>query len=165
MLLYLHGGDILPLSLLALILCGAALIVAAVEDWRSSTVSGLVCLICWVITGLAALLWGLAPVQTFICGVLCAVFYVYGPNCPLGSADILPLAMYIATYVQGDVESPVQIMYPLCVASILIPYAKLYGRVTGTGWKLFNMQYMPMLPCLTAAWWMAVIVYVVYRVA
>lgn len=161
---YFQHGDVFPLALLALILCGVAMSIAAKEDWKSSTVSGVICVICWAIVALSLFLWGLGAPQVFVCFAMCLAFYILGPESPLGSADLLPLAMYIATYAQDNFLSPVPLMYPLCILVILVPYAKVYGKVSGSGWKIFRMQRMPMLPCLAIAWWLSVISYVIYKV-
>lgn len=161
---YFQHGEVLPLALLALISCGVALSIAAKEDWKSSTVSGIICVICWAIIALSLFLWGFGILHVCICIIMCLAFYILGPESPAGSADLLPLAMYIATYAQDNFLSPVPLMYPLCILVILVPYAKVYGKVSGSGWKIFRMQRMPMLPCLAIAWWLSVISYVIYKV-
>ena len=148
-----------------LILLGIALTVIAVEDWKSYTVSGVKCLLCW---GLIFFVWKLlnAPIVVGVILIVSFILFYALPEMPaIGSADFLPLAMYICVFLVDGLVSPLVFMYPLSLLASLIPYGKLYGRMHGYAWKFGSKVYMPALPCFAAAWWISAFACVIYFIA
>ena len=147
-----------------LILLGITLTVIAVEDWKSYTVSGVKCLVCW---GLIFSAWVLlnAPIPVGVILIISFILFYALPEIPaIGSADFLPLAMYICVFFVDGLISPLVFMYPLSLLASLIPYGKFYGKMHGYVWKFGSNVYMPALPCFAAAWWLSTITYIVYTV-
>lgn len=152
------------LEIISIYLLSLILIPVAKDDWKDSLVDGRLCLIAWVCTGIAWFLCGHGLWTGIIIAAMCVVFYAKSESDIFGSADFLPVAMYFAVYLQQGFTTGIIIMYPVCLLAVLVPYGKFYAKTHGFEWKLGDRVFMPMLPCMAAAWWLSAVCYTVYYI-
>lgn len=147
-----------------MIVHGVLLTVMAVQDWKTTTVAGELCLVSGLVSGFA-LYWLRASVPAII---LIAILYLvlFSPmEIPcFGDADIVPFAMLLSVFSTEACPLCWLPTFPLCLLSVLYPYAKIYSKAQGRDWHFGSMQYIPALPAFATAWWLTLICMVVlYR--
>lgn len=148
--------------LISSIILSILFIPMAIDDWKDNYVDGRLCLVAWILTGLAWFFCGYQLWTGIVLLVLVIIFYSKFEIPLFGDADILPIAMYIAVFLSVGTGRAIWIMYPLCLLACLIPYAKIYCKAHGSVWKPFCGIAMPMLPCFAVGWWLATISYAIY---
>lgn len=149
--------------IIAIICCACVLIIMGFDDWKDNMVSGVYCLIAWVTSMVAWFLCGRNLNICIVLLILFVAFYITPGESFINSADILPIAMYIATFVQLGSRSMEIFMFPFCTLLVMIPYGKFYAHANGFKWKFGDKVPMPMLPCFAAAWCLSVICVCIYR--
>lgn len=140
------------------IVCGMVLTAMAVQDWKTTTVSGELCHL-GVITALFAI-WQLQPAHFLVMTVIVALLLlvIWNVGIPfIGEADLIPIAFAFAIY--GSKACPFSWIgiYPLCLLFVLIPYGRVYAKLSGEEWHFGCGKYVPALPIFAIAWWQSVV--------
>lgn len=149
--------------ILAAVVYGVLLTAMAVDDWKTSSVAGWLCLVTWVLLFGGFFLCRSGWTVFILVSLLVVAFYLPLDIPFFGDADIMPFAMWLVVFCGKGVPFMLAIAYMVTLLAALIPYALVWGRLHGMGWRLQRGQMMPMLPVFALAWWVSVAFMVVDR--
>lgn len=161
-LYYTKKGGILSMeNILNCLACGAAITFAGVEDWRSSSISELSGLICWVTVYSRLVLNNAWILPIFIVLGLSVLYFSSIEITMFGDADLIlvgVLTAFLAERYPNILLLGIVSFYSL---SLLYPYACFYYRqVKHEKFRLFAGMGVPMFPIASIVYWLSAVTYV-----
>ena len=147
-----------------LTLFGILLTLMAIQDWKTSDVSGELCLLSWITVCITYMMINRSKIVGAALVLMLISFYGNITFTVLGEADYIPIAMYLVCYWK-DFSHCIEAMFLLVsLLIILIPYAKFYTRTKGKEWHLGANMFVPVLPAFALAWWMSLAELILYNI-